>query len=594
MANLSENPQWVDGIYQIETSDPVVGGPDGVSNRQAKELASRTRYLKKEQEKTGSDLATHAAAADPHTQYAPKANPTFTGTPKAPTPAADSNSQQVATTAFVKSVAAALVNGAPAALDTLQELAKAMGNDPNFSATVLGELAKKLSLSGGTLTGELLLSAANALRLVYGDYGVIIRNDGNRFYLLLTNKGDKTGSYNSLRPLDINLATGDITVGHNLNVTGLLNEKGQRVYSPNNKPTAADVGALTKSDADNNYVRQGLSGVIYQKDELPWNSPTGVYLKDNVTHSSLIWHMGANTGSASAAQFYFDFANGGIKYRSSRDNFGFEKTWARIYSDQDKPTAADIGAIPFSGGTLTGELTSAKPDNYRISYGDYGVYMRNDGISFYTLITNKGDPGGQYNSLRPFRIYLDSGDVQMAQNVDVGGFLSEKGQRVYSPNNKPTADDIGSFPMAELVGIPLPYPGATAPVGWLKCNGQAFDKAKYPVLGSRYPAGKLPDLRGEFVRGWDDGRGVDSGRALLSLQGDAIRNIRGTIGQLNDRVNTTETSGVFDANRYSGSSSGLAGGNGGRIVTFDASKVVPIANENRPRNIAFNYIVRAA
>ncbi|GLW39121.1 hypothetical protein Pcaca04_30570 [Pectobacterium carotovorum subsp. carotovorum] len=349
MANLSENPQWVDGIYQIETSDPVVGGPDGVSNRQAKELASRTRYLKKEQEKTGSDLATHAAAADPHTQYAPKANPTFTGTPKAPTPAADSNSQQVATTAFVKSVAAALVNGAPAALDTLQELAKAMGNDPNFSATVLGELAKKLSLSGGTLTGELLLSAANALRLVYGDYGVIIRNDGNRFYLLLTNKGDKTGSYNSLRPLDINLATGDITVGHNLNVTGLLNEKGQRVYSPNNKPTAADVGAITKSDADNNYVRQGLSGVIYQKDELPWNSPTGVYLKDNVTHSSLIWHMGANTGSASAAQFYFDFANGGIKYRSSRDNFGFEKTWARIYSDQDKPTAADIGALPVAG-----------------------------------------------------------------------------------------------------------------------------------------------------------------------------------------------------------------------------------------------------
>ncbi|KFW97686.1 tail protein, partial [Pectobacterium carotovorum subsp. carotovorum] len=106
MANLSENPQWVDGIYQIETSDPVVGGPDGVSNRQAKELANRTRYLKKEQEKTGSDLATHAAAADPHTQYAPKDNPTFTGTPKAPTPATDSNSQQVATTAFVKSVSA--------------------------------------------------------------------------------------------------------------------------------------------------------------------------------------------------------------------------------------------------------------------------------------------------------------------------------------------------------------------------------------------------------------------------------------------------------------------------------------------------------
>ncbi|WP_400451935.1 hypothetical protein [Pectobacterium sp. CHL-2024] len=120
-----------------------------------------------------------------------------------------------------------------------------------------------------------------------------------------------------------------------------------------NKPTAADVGAITKTDADNHYVRQGSSGVVYQGDELPWNSPTGAYLKDNGPHSSLIWHMGLNSGSASAAQFYFDFANGGIKYRSSRDNSGFEKPWARIYTDQDKPTPADIGA-------LTDELASQK------------------------------------------------------------------------------------------------------------------------------------------------------------------------------------------------------------------------------------------
>ncbi|MEQ9926062.1 hypothetical protein ABRP60_13990, partial [Pectobacterium brasiliense] len=109
-------------------------------------------------------------------------------------------------------------------------------------------------------------------------------------------------------------------------------------------PTAADIGAITKTDADNHYVRQGSSGVVYKNDDLAWNSPTGAYLKDNGTHSSLIWHMGLNTGSASAAQFYFDFANSGLKYRSSRDNSGFEKPWARIYTDQDKPTAAEIGA----------------------------------------------------------------------------------------------------------------------------------------------------------------------------------------------------------------------------------------------------------
>ncbi|SLM63443.1 Phage tail fiber protein [Dickeya aquatica] len=48
--------------------------------------------------------------------------------------------------------------------------------------------------------------------------------------------------------------------------------------------------------------------------------------------------------------------------------------------------------------------------------------------------------------------------------------------------------------------------------GWLKCNGQAFDKTLYPKLARAYPAGVLPDLRGEFIRGWDDGRGVDAGR----------------------------------------------------------------------------------
>ncbi|WP_211045292.1 tail fiber protein [Pectobacterium versatile] len=116
-----------------------------------------------------------------------------------------------------------------------------------------------------------------------------------------------------------------------------------------NKPTAVDIGAITKKDADNNYVKQGSSGVVYKNDDLAWNSPTGAYVKGNEGDTSLIWHMGLNTGSASAAQFHFNYANGGLKYRSSRDGHGFEKPWARIYSDQDKPNAADVGALPANG-----------------------------------------------------------------------------------------------------------------------------------------------------------------------------------------------------------------------------------------------------
>ncbi|MCQ7025628.1 phage tail protein [Escherichia coli] len=145
MANLPETPQWEDGIYQIEVSDPVLGGPDGISNRQAKQLASRTSYLKQQVEKGGSDLAKHIAAADPHTQYATKASPTFTGTPTAPTPAANDNSKKLVTTEFVARAIAALAGTAPETLDTLKELADALGNDPNFATTVLNKLAEKLA-----------------------------------------------------------------------------------------------------------------------------------------------------------------------------------------------------------------------------------------------------------------------------------------------------------------------------------------------------------------------------------------------------------------------------------------------------------------
>ncbi|HHL8158637.1 TPA: phage tail protein, partial [Escherichia coli] len=72
------------------------------------------------------------------------------------------------------------------------------------------------------------------------------------------------------------------------------------------------------------------------------------------------------------------------------------------------------------------------------------------------------------------------------------------------------------------VGVPVPWPSATPPTGWLKCNGAPFSAEEYPKLAKAYPKLKLPDLRGEFIRGWDDGRGVDSARLLLSSKAASI------------------------------------------------------------------------
>lgn len=143
------------------------------------------------------------------------------------------------------------------------------------------------------------------------------------------------------------------------------------------------------------------------------------------------------------------------------------------------------------------------------------------------------------------------------------------------------------------VGIPLPWPTATAPAGWLKCNGAAFDKAKYPKLALAYPSGLLPDLRGEFIRGWDDGRGIDSGRSLLSFQEGTIvsgfdDNDSGDISSLSspdygfgDPLTSAQWAQIKGKTWISGSTT---------AKRYEWWAYVSA----RPRNVAFNYIVRAA
>ncbi|HDV3489127.1 TPA: tail fiber protein [Escherichia coli] len=322
MANLPETPQWESGIYQIEVSDPVLGGPDGISNRQAKQLASRTSYLKQKVEKSGTDLAAHIAAVDPHTQYAKKASPTFTGTPTAPTPANGDNSKKLATTEFVAKALAALAGSAPETLDTLKELADALGNDPNFATTVLNKLAEKLA----------------------------------------------------------------------------KDQNGADIPEP------------------------------------------ALFVKN----------LGLGEGSA----------------------------------------------LP--------------------------------------------------------------------------------------------------------VGVPVPWPSATPPTGWLKCNGAAFSSEMYPKLAKAYPTNKLPDLRGEFIRGWDDGRGVDAGRALLSIQTGMLEKHRHIV-VANDGYDTKdewELATIFKKTYTQGRGLDASNTGGNLIPSPTLHSRGSIGNtggsETRPRNIAFNYIVRAA
>lgn len=128
---------------------------------------------------------------------------------------------------------------------------------------------------------------------------------------------------------------------------------------------------------------------------------------------------------------------------------------------------------------------------------------------------------------------------------------------------------------------------STVPAGWLKANGQAVSRTTYAALftlfGTTYGAGdgtttfNLPDLRGEFLRGWDDGRGVDSGRVLGSAQADMFKSHTHDMGTeaggSGNYATPTDSPGVDELN--TGNPTGATGG-----------------TETRPRNVAVLWLIK--
>jgi microcystin-dependent protein len=164
-----------------------------------------------------------------------------------------------------------------------------------------------------------------------------------------------------------------------------------------------------------------------------------------------------------------------------------------------------------------------------------------------------------------------------------------------------TQDKISTTVVTVPIGAVFHFAASTAPIGYLKCNGDTVTdgvgtvqsvtanfSALYAVLSSTYGApGKLPDLRGEFIRGWDDGKGTDSGRVFGSSQLDALQNIQGVLANMWG-FGGAGTSGALSSAVSGSSNQPGTGGGGSRDVSFNAanSTGARTATETRPRNIA--------
>lgn len=93
----------------------------------------------------------------------------------------------------------------------------------------------------------------------------------------------------------------------------------------------------------------------------------------------------------------------------------------KLYGPLNKPTASDVEALPIGGGTVTGllrcnqEIQTTYANSYRIAYGNYGTFWRNDGSNLYLALTNKGDQYGSYNTLRPFILDIATGELTLGK-----------------------------------------------------------------------------------------------------------------------------------------------------------------------------------
>ncbi|HCP9983704.1 TPA: phage tail protein [Escherichia coli] len=191
--------------------------------------------------------------------------------------------------------------------------------------------------------------------------------------------------------------------------------------------------------------------------------------------------------------------------------------------------------------------------------------------------------------------FIANAELDALDDGDVDGLVAKLATAITT--------NLGLGAGAPPIGVPFFWPSSAMPntvmpewadMVFLKFNDSTFSPTTYPKLALVWPGLKLPDLRGEFLRVWDDGRGIDNGRTLLSPQGDAIQNVTGYLDDLYTGVNTNAL-GVFSRSVVQGNLAPPAPG--GTVSTstfnFDLSRVARTSTESRPRNIAFNFLVRA-
>ena len=309
----------------------------------------------------------------------------------------------------------------------------------------------------------------------------------------------------------------------------------------------------------------------------------------------------------------------------------------------------NLGLLPKAGGTMTGPLlgddgSAAGSPAYAFD-GDTDTGMFRSGantIGFSTAgiarvsisdagldITNglplrlQDSSGAPFVALKsPASVSANRTFTLPATTGSVGQFLSVASSNHSATNAELVFSTVAGVPTGCVFCIAV----STVPSGYLECNGAAVNRSTYAalfaIIGTQYGVGNgsstfnLPDLRGEFIRGYDHGRGVDPGRGIATPQSDqneahthtagslttANHNISGTITRISESFNSAGSAGgVFSKQSgfAAGSTPGSPDTNNTGQVTLDSDHTHTVSGstgsdggESRPRNVAMMYIIK--
>ncbi|EHL1397021.1 tail fiber protein, partial [Escherichia coli] len=490
---------------------------------------------------------------------APLASPALTGIPTAPTAAQGTNNTQIATTAYVRAAISALVGSSPEALDTLNELAAALGNDPNFATTMTNALAGKQPLDATLTALAALATGANKLPYFTGK-DTVAQTD-------LTSVGRdilaKTSTlaviqYLGLRelgtsgekiPLLSTANTWSARQTFNGGITGALTGNADTATK---LKTAINInGVRFDGSADiniNTLVSRGLVTAL----EANAQGTSGIQLYEAYNNGypstyGNVLHLKGATAAGEGELFIGwsgtsgDHAPVHIRSRRDTDSANWSE-WAQVYTSKDSipgvnakgdqdtsgnaatatklQTACTINGVSFDGSTditLTAAHVAAFARRATDTYADadggvpwnaesgaYNVIRSADSyilVNFYTGV-------GSCPTLQ-MKAHYRNGGLFYRSSRDGYGF-EEDWAEVYTSKNLPPE----SYP----VGAPIPWPSDTVPSGYALMQGQTFDKSAYPKLAAAYPSGVIPDMRGWTIKGKPG-----SGRAVLSQEQDGIK-----------------------------------------------------------------------